>query len=194
MKRLVIAVMLLLCVPAYGQSLTQQIAVKQAELQALQLQQAQNNAPFIYSAMTEMVKASSNCVAQGLGNKKFYTRTAAVSKACREQAQLGAFAICATTVAQTGDTRDLNQCVAMMQNDGMWEQVWMRGLSIGGTILGVREAGSILEGVVVPLAKDAINKNPPAPVLVDPLIVRPEVIEPTVIEPTVIPLEPVIVQ
>lgn len=183
MRKLLLLVLLAMATPVHAQltyataggtpgatlTLQQQILDKQAELRALQTSQAASVAPAMFEAMTQMAKASADCVAKGLESKGMFTRAAAVSKACREQAMLGAFAICTITVAQTGDTRDLNQCVAMMEDNGQYAQVGMRALSIIGTVMGVREVGAILADVVTPLALASINKDPlPPTVLTTP--------------------------
>lgn len=180
----ILIILMLAVAPAQAQqmSIQEQIAFKQAELSALRKQSAMQQAPMMYIAMTEMVKASSQCVAEGVATKKRFTRVATISKACREQAQLGAFAICATTVAQTGDTRDLNQCTDMMKDNGQWAQVWMRGLGVAGVIYGGQLATDVVLKGAVPLGIAAINKQPTAPVIVDPVVVDPVVVDPVIVE------------
>ena len=171
---------------AQKMSIQEEIAFKQAELSALRKQSAMQQTPMMYAAMIEMVKASSQCVADSVATKKRFTRVATISKACREQAQLGAFAICATTVAQTGDTRDLNQCTDMMKNNGQWAQVWMRGLGVAGVIYGGQLATDVVLKGAVPIATAAINRQPAPVQVVDPVIVEPE---PIIVQPA----EPIII-
>jgi len=182
-------------VQAQELSLDQQISIKQQELTTLQKQSAANNAPHMYGAMAKMTVAASDCVARGIASKGTFTRTAAIAKACREQAMLGAFSICAITVAQTGDTRDLNQCTAMMKDSGQWQQVWMRGLGVAGAYFGGKLAADVVTGVVTPIALSAISKEPAAPIIVEqpaPIIVDapdPIIIEPTIIEQSAAPAQ-----
>ncbi len=185
-----ILIILLVIAPlAQAQQMTiqEQIAFKQAELSALRKQSAMQQAPMMYAAMTEMVKASSQCVADGVATKKRFTRVATISKACREQAQLGAFAICATTVAQTGDTRDLNQCTDMMRDGGQWAQVWMRGLGVLGVAYGGQLATDVILKGAVPLATAAINKDPATPIIVNPVVVDPVIVDPVIVETIALP-------
>lgn len=174
---------------ASAQTLQQEILMKQAELSTLQRLNVSQQAPDMYKAILGMVQASSECVSSGVETKKMFTRVASISKACREQAMLGAFAICSITVAQTGDTRDLNQCTAMMKDDGIWAQVWMRGIGVAGAYAGGKLASDIVLKGAVPLAAAAIAKEPSAPIVVDPVIVDPVIVDPVVVEP-IIPTVP----
>jgi hypothetical protein len=192
LSTILLVISFMVCATAQAQSTADQISAKRAELESLQRQQAAENAPAMYGAMAQMTEAASQCVADGIASKGSLTRTASVSKACREQAMLGAFSICAITVAQTGDTRDLNQCTAMMKNGGQWQQVWMRGLGVAGAYLGGQLAADVVLKGAVPLGLAAINKTPVRPEVVDPVIVDPLVVDPLVVEPTVIQQEVII--
>ena len=180
----VLAVVLAASIPVlHAQTTADQIHAKRAELQSLQRRQAAETAPAMYDAMVRMTEAASQCVSNGIASKGSFTRTATVSKACREQAMLGAFSICAITVAQTGDTRDLNQCTAMMKDSGQWQQVWLRGLGVAGAYMGGKLAADVVTNGAIPLALAAINKEPVRPevvtpdtIVVEPVIVSPEII------------------
>lgn len=188
MKKIFILFVLLFSADVGAQDLTlqQRIDLTQSELSSLKRQSAAEQAPMMYAAMVAMVQASSSCVAKGVETKRMFTRVATISKACREQAMLGAFAICATTVAQTGDTRDLNQCTAMMKDSGQWAQVWMRGLGVAGALYGGQLATDVILKGAVPLGVAAINKQPATPVIVDPVIIEQP--DPIIIQP-----EPIII-